>query len=144
MATAEMAEPLYTRDILRLAADSAELVRLDDPHGRAEARSPVCGSAMIAEVTIDGQGRVAAFGGEVHACAMGQASATLVMRHAAGMTPGDVAAARDGLIRYLGGETDKLPWAEMAVFAPVRSRPARHGAIMLPFDAMLAAIESAR
>ncbi len=139
-----MAEPLYTRDILRLAAESAMLARLTEADGTAERRSPVCGSRMVADVTIDGEGRLVSFGGAVHACAMGQASATLMMRHVAGSTASDVKAARDGLMAYLDGVSDHAPWPELSVFAPVRSKPARHAAILLPFDATIAAIEAAR
>lgn len=139
-----MAEPLYTRDILRLAADSAQLARLNPADGSGEARSPVCGSRMQADVRLDDDGRVVAFGGSVNACAMGQASAILFARHVAGRTASEVAAERDALRDYLGGMTERPTWPDLAVFAAARSRPARHAAILLPFDATLAAMAAAR
>lgn len=144
MAMPDMAEPLYTRDILRLAADSADLVRIAAADGTAEARSPVCGSRMTADVCLGDDGRITAFGGAVNACAMGQASATLFARHAQQLAPCDVAKARSELSAYLSGSADVPPWPDLTVFAPVRTRPARHPAILLPFDATLAAIGEAR
>lgn len=144
MAIPDVAEPLYTRDILRLAAGSAGLVRVEPADGSAEARSPVCGSRMIADVRLGEDGRITAFGGAVNACAMGQASATLFARHAHQLAQDDVATARAALKAYLSGEADLPPWPDHSVFAPARSRPARHAAILLPFDATLAAMAEAR
>lgn len=98
---------------------------------------------MIADVTLDASGRIVHLGGEVHACAMGQASAAIVMRHATGRTQADFGAVREALGAYLTGEAETVSWPELSVFAPARGRPARHAAILLPFDATLAAIEAA-
>jgi NifU-like protein involved in Fe-S cluster formation len=81
---------------------------------------------------------------EVHACAFGQASAALVERHGLGRTHHEVAEALVELSRWLADEQeDEAGWPGVAVLAPARPRKARHGAILLPFRALLAAIESA-
>lgn len=133
-----MAEPLYTRDLLRLAAATAELRRLPDPDATADARSPVCGSRVTVDLTRDND-RIAAFGAEVRACAMGQASTWLFAQRAAGLSVSEVESTRRAFADWLSG-TGTLPWPELAIFEPARRHTARHAAILLPFDATLAAL----
>ena len=73
-----MTATLYNRDILRLAASIPHQRRLDAPQASVERRSPVCGSRVVVDVVLDDDGRVAALGQEVKACALGQASAALM------------------------------------------------------------------
>src|SRR3546814_12956281 len=73
-----MAAPLYNTDILRLAASIPYHERLPAPMGSAEKRSPVCGSRVAVDVDVDEDGRVAAIGMLVRACALGQASSALM------------------------------------------------------------------
>lgn len=135
---------LYTRDILRLATSIPHLGRLDPAQGSAERFSPVCGSRVIVDIASDGAGRVAALGQDVSACALGQASAALMGAHAIGRTPEELAAARDALAAYLSGERgDPGDWPGLGVFAAARAFTARHGAILLPFQAAAAAAEAA-
>jgi len=75
---------LYTRDILRLAASIPHVGRLAAADGSAEKRAPLCGSSIIVDVILDDEGRIAALGQEVRACAFGQASAALMGAHAIG------------------------------------------------------------
>ena len=97
-----MTSPLYSRDILRLAASIPHLGRLDGGVS-VEKRSPVCGSRVTVDVVLDDGGRVAALGQEVHACALGQASAALMGAHAIGRNAAELAAARDALAAWLAG-----------------------------------------
>lgn len=140
-----MIAPLYTTEILRLAAslqDPRELERVD---GGAELRSPTCGSRISVSVQLDHDRRVEAITQRVHACAFGQASAALVERHAIGRAHDEVADALVIVSRWLAEEQDEAgDWPGIAVLGPARTRKARHGAILLPFRALLAAIESAR
>jgi len=86
---------------------------------------------------------VEALAQQLHACAFGQASAALLERAAAGRTRDDVAAALAELDAWLSGAETEPPWS-LSTLAPARSRKGRHGAILLPFRALLAAIEAAR
>lgn len=142
MAAGVTAQPLYTTEILRLAASLAEPRALGREDGRAEVRSPACGSRIATAVQLEG-GRVAAMSQQIHACAFGQASAALVERRAVGRSPEEIVAASDQLGAWLAGDADEAPW-DMAALAPARTRTGRHGAIMLPFRALLAAIAAAR
>jgi NifU-like protein involved in Fe-S cluster formation len=135
---------LYSRHILRLAASIPHLGRIDAPHGSAERTSKLCGSCVAVDVALDGEGRITALGLEVKACALGQASAALLGAHAIGRTRRELAAARDALAAYLREEAgDPGAWPGLAIFAAARAFPARHAAILLPFDAAAAAAEAA-
>ncbi len=140
----DAAEQLYNTRILRLAAATANVRRLDAPMGSAVKVSPVCGSRVTADVDLDADGRIAAHGQEVRACALGQAAATLVGEQAIGRSPDELAAARAELAEWLAGRSETEPsWPGMEVFAPARPHRARHPSILLAFDAAIAAAEMA-
>ncbi len=127
---------LYNRDILRLAASIPHLGPLDAPQGRSEKRSATCGSTVAVGVRLDGEGRIAALGQEVKACALGQASASLMGANALGRSPEELAEARNALAAYLRGERgDPGNWPGLDIFAEARRFSARHASILLAFDA---------
>jgi len=140
-----MNAPLYTTEILRLAASLQEPHSLEREDGRAELRSPACGSRVSLAVQLDKNRRVERLSMEVHACAFGQASAALVERHSRGLTHDEISEAMLKLSRWLADEQEETAgWPNLVLLAPARSRRARHGAILLPFRALLAAIEAAQ
>ena len=139
-----MNAPLYTTEILRLAASLGEPCELDREDGSAEVRSPTCGSRVSMAVQLDAEGRVEALSQQVHACAFGQASAAILEKGAIGSGRDQVETAVAQLSDWLGGSDRPPDWAGLTALAPARSRKSRHGAILLPFRALLAAIESAR
>lgn len=135
-------EPPYTRDILRLAAAIPHQVDFEAIPDEAELRSRTCGSRVRVAVQLDDAGRVVAIGQAVEACAYGQAAAALMGARAVGA---DFAAARadvEAVERWL---KDGAPegWPELSVLAPALERTSRHEAILLPFRALVAAIEQA-
>ena len=140
-----MNAPLYTTEILRLAATlpaPRELERLD---GSSEQRSPTCGSTVRLQVQLDEKGQVTAISQQVQACAFGQASASLLDRGAAHRSADEIARAVDDLTLWLAGDRDTPgAWPGLQALAPAWSRKSRHGAILLPFKALLAAMEEAR
>lgn len=140
-----MTSPLYSRDILRLAAAIPHLGRLVDAT-TVEKSAPLCGSRVAIDLVLDDAGKVAALGQEVKACALGQASAALLGAHIIGSDAAALAEARDALAGYLAGTRDDPgAWPGLAVFATARAFPARHGAILLPFQAAAdAASQAAR
>jgi NifU-like protein involved in Fe-S cluster formation len=132
-----MSAPLYNVDILRLAAATAEFPRLTDPQASSEQRSPICGSRIIVDVRLDDLARIAAVGAEVRACALGQASATLMATHAFGQSLADIIAARAGLAAFLDGSADDPgSWPGLAIFGPARPHTARHASIRIAFEAL--------
>jgi NifU-like protein involved in Fe-S cluster formation len=139
-----MNAPLYTTEILRLAASLSEAHELQRDDGHAELRSPTCGSRIVLAVQLDGEGRVEGLSQHVHACAFGQASAALLERGAIGRNREEVSVALAQLSDWLGGTEVSPDWPGLTALAPARSRKSRHGAIMLPFRALIAAMEAAR
>ena len=137
-----MNAPLYTTEILRLAASLKEPRALEREDGSAAVRSPTCGSRMQTVVQLDSENRVEALSQTVLACAFGQASATLLERGAIGRSRDEVEAAFMQIDAWLTGGDAEPQWPGIAALAPARSRKSRHGAILLPFRAMLAAIDA--
>ena len=136
-----MNAPLYTTEILRLAASLNGPLPLDREDGRAELRSPTCGSRVITAVKLDDDGKVAALSQTVHACAFGQASSALLEQGAVGRDQAQVDRALTQLEAWLGGSESVPDWPGITSLAPARSRKSRHGAILLPFRALLAAMK---
>ena len=139
-----MSAPLYNQQILRLAA-STPATRLSAPMASIEKRSPVCGSRVTVDVDVDRDGRVAAIGMLVRACALGQASATLMAADAVGKSPAELAAARDALTAWLAGAGAMPDWPGIDIFTPALPHSARHASIRLAFEAVTeaAAVASA-
>ena len=141
-----MSSPLYTHDILRLAASLAGQRRLTDPDASADHRSPTCGSRVIVDVRLDEEGRVAAIGLDARACALGQASAALMAAHAVGRDGAELEQAVEKLGAYLHTQEtvpDASFWPGIEIFAPARAYPARHPSILLAFQAVNDAVRQA-
>ena len=135
---------LYNRDILRLAASIPHHGRLDRPQASVEKRSPLCGSRVTVDVLLDDEGRVAQLGQVVKACALGQASASLMGAHAIGRRLGELAEARDSLAGFLAGTRDDPGgWPGLDIFREARPYKARHKSILLAFEAAAEAVERA-
>ena len=139
-----MSAALYNATILRLAASIPHDVRLRDAQATSEKRSPICGSRVTVDVVLDAEGRVAALGQEVRACALGQASASLMGAHAIGRSADELDAARAALTAYLSGERDDTgDWPGLDIFLPARAYSARHPSIRLAFEAVAEAARAA-
>jgi NifU-like protein involved in Fe-S cluster formation len=127
---------LYNRDILRLAASIPHQSRLEAPQATVEKRSPICGSRVTVDIGLDDAGRVSSLGQDVKACALGQASASLMGAAALGRTPEELEAARGALSAYLAGTRDDPgDWPGLSIFAEARPFTARHRSILLAFEA---------
>ena len=139
-----MNAPLYTLDILRLAASLPEPVSLERVDGSAAKRSPTCGSSVRSEVQLGSGGRIEALSQTVHACAFGQSSAALVAAGAFGRSSAEVDEALSQLTGWLAGERSNPPaWPGFDALKPALPRHSRHGAILLPLRALAAAMHSA-
>ena len=139
-----MNAPLYNTEILRLAATIPHHERLTDPMGSAEKRSPICGSRVTVDVNVDDDGRVRDVGLLVRACALGQASSSLMAASVIGKSPEELAAARDALAAWLAGEGAWPDWPGFDLFTPALPHHARHASIRLAFEAAAEAAEIAR
>ncbi len=132
-----MTTPLYTTDILRLAASTANVGRLSEAQGTAQKRSAICGSTVVVDICVDSQGCVSAVGMEIRACALGQASAALMSASCLGKSVEQLESARDELAGWLSGDRRTAgDWPGLNIFAPALPKTARHPAIMLAFEAV--------
>lgn len=139
-----MTTALYNRDVLRLAASIPHHRRLERPQASVEKRSPLCGSRVAVDVVLDEEGKVAGLGQEVKACALGQASASLMGAHAIGRSRHELAEARDALAGFLkGSRDDPGDWPGLEIFRRARPYKARHPSILLAFEAVADAAAAA-
>jgi len=133
---------LYSKRILALAADIPHADRLTDPEGSATKRSPLCGSTVTVDVRMEG-GRVAGYGQDVKACALGQASASILGQNAVGSTRAEIATGRDALHAMLkrGADAPGGTWSGLEVLTPAKDYKNRHASILLAWDAAIEAID---
>lgn len=139
-----MIDQIYNKRILELAADIPRIGRLERPDATATAHSKLCGSTITVDLTLL-DGRVADYAHELRACALGQASASVMARNIIGTTPQELKDARNAL-RCMLKENGPPPggkWADLAVLEPVREYKARHASTLLAFDAAVEAAETA-
>ncbi len=137
-----MASTLYNLDILRLAASLIPGDRLEKADGIAEVRAPLCGSRIQAEVAFDDDGKISGLAVRASACALGQASAAILKANAVGSDMATVGHVRTQIVDMLTGNAPPPQiWPDLALLAPARDYPSRHAAILLPYDAILAAAE---
>lgn len=142
---AAMLNDIYSRRILELAADIPHLGRLPEPDGSATARSRLCGSTVTVYVKLE-DNVVTAFAHEVKACALGQASSSIMGRNIIGATIEELLEVRDAASRLLkaGGEAPEGKWQDLKVLEPLRDYKARHASILLTFDAVADALDQAQ
>lgn len=135
---------LYSQRILALAAEIPLTERLENPQVSSKKRSPLCGSNVTVELSLE-DGRIAAFGQEVKACALGQAAASVLGTQVIGRSRDEIAAARDQLAAMLksGGPVPDTPFEGFEVLLPARDYKNRHASILLALDATLAACDEA-
>lgn len=139
-----MLDDIYNKRILKLAADIPRIGHLDAPDGSATAVSKLCGSKVSVEVKMDGD-VVTDFAHDVKACALGQASSSIMAAHVIGSTAEELHELRDQMTAMLkeGGEPPAGKWADAEVLTPVRDYKARHTSTLLTFNATCDAVDEA-
>lgn len=137
-----MINEIYNRRILEFAADIPRLQRLDHPDATSTAISRLCGSKVTVDLKMAGD-RVANFGHEVKACALGQASSSMMARQVVGSSAGELRELRARLYAMLkeNGPPPEGRWKDMEALLPVRDFKARHASTLLTFDAVVDALD---
>jgi NifU-like protein involved in Fe-S cluster formation len=137
-----MLNDIYNKRIIELAGNIPRLGRLPSPDATATAHSKLCGSTVKIDLKMD-DGVVTDFGHDVKACALGQASSSIMASHVIGSTASELRELRE-TVRKMLKENGKPPeggkWADIALLEPVRDYKARHASTMLTFDAVVDAI----
>jgi NifU-like protein involved in Fe-S cluster formation len=138
-----MLNDVYNRRILELAGNIPRLGRLPAPDASATAHSKLCGSTVTVDLAMEGD-TVTDFAHVVKACALGQASSSIMARNVVGATAGELRQLREGVRKMLkenGSPPAEGRWADIAVLEPVRDYKARHASTLLTFDAVVSAID---
>ena len=136
-----MLNDVYNRRILELAGTIPRIGRLERPDASATAHSKLCGSTVTVDLKMDGD-VVTDFAHEVKACALGQASSSIMARHVIGAKADELRNLRETVRKMLkeNGAPPDGKWADIAVLEPVRDYKARHASTMLTFDAVVDAV----
>ena len=137
-----MLNEVYNKRILELAGNIPRLGRLPAPDASATAHSRLCGSTVTIDLRMDGD-TVTDFAHVVKACALGQASSSIMARNVIGAKAPELRQLRETVRRMLkeNGSPPGGKWADIAVLEPVRDYKARHASTMLTFDAVVSAID---
>jgi NifU-like protein involved in Fe-S cluster formation len=136
-----MLEHIYNKKILEFAADIPRLKKLERPDATAVAHSKLCGSKVTVDLAMN-EGVVTDFGHDVKACALGQASSSIMARHVVGSSADELKSLRQQMYAMLkdNGPAPKGKWNDLEVLMPVRDFKARHASTLLTFDAVVDAI----
>ena len=137
-----MLNEVYNKRIIELAGNIPRIGRLSTPDATATAHSRLCGSTVTVDLRMEGE-TVTDFAHEVKACALGQASSSIMARHVLGSKAEELRNLRE-TVRKMLKENGEPPregkWADIAVLEPVRDYKARHASTLLTFDAVVDAI----
>ncbi|MBU6442594.1 MAG: iron-sulfur cluster assembly scaffold protein [Alphaproteobacteria bacterium] len=139
-----MSDPLYKREILRLAADADGAGELSGPHAYGAAHNPACGDKVEFDILTDASGHLTALAHRTKACVLAQASAAILGREAAGLTRADVENLHVEVTAMLSDPV-KLPAPPFEAYAAFEGATAfrnRHKCVLLPIEALLAAFEA--
>ncbi|MDA0239470.1 MAG: iron-sulfur cluster assembly scaffold protein [Proteobacteria bacterium] len=135
-----MIDDIYNKEVLRLAADISRTEPLEAPDVTVDAASPLCGSSITVDLSVT-DGKITNYAHRLKACALGQASASVMAVVAIGLDRAEIERVRDQVEAMLK-QGDAPPdgiWAPLKALAPAKDAAARHGAILLPFRAVLEA-----
>jgi nitrogen fixation protein NifU and related proteins len=137
-----MNDELYHQTILELAKKARHASRLEAPQASVTVDNPLCGDRVTLDLNL-ADGRVREVGHRVRGCLLCQAAAVAIGERAPGETP----AALRTVARDLGDALEgapaaaRLPWPELAAFAPVHAHKSRHECVLLPFEALTQALD---
>ena len=136
-----MMDDIYNSRILEFAGNIPRIGTLADADAEAGAHSKLCGSRVKIYLKLDGD-RVSDFAHEVKACALGQASSSVMARHVIGATAAEIRQAREDMLAMLKADGDGPTgrFEDMRFLKPVKDYKARHASTMLTFDAVVDAI----
>ncbi|MBJ6131597.1 iron-sulfur cluster assembly scaffold protein [Ochrobactrum sp. Q0168] len=133
-----MIDDIYNKRILEFAGNMERIGRLSEPDAVATMHSKLCGSTVTVYLKM-ADGVVTDFAHEVKACALGQASSSVMARNVIGATSHELKAVRDAMYAMLkeNGPAPEGRFEDLKYFEPVRDYKARHASTLLTFDAVV-------
>ena len=137
-----MINTIYNKDVLRLASNITGVAPIEQVDASATHRSSLCGSSIEISISVRDK-RITGYSQKIKACALGQASASVMAKAVIGKSKKEIQIARETVLEMLmeGTVRPSGDWAELSALAPARDAKSRHGAILLPFDALLKALD---
>lgn len=135
-----MRDPLYSREVLKLAASATGAGELPEPRLSGYALNPVCGDKVLITMQVDGRGRITEIAHDTKACVFAQASSSILGAHLLGTDEARINRLRHEVEAMLSGATaPSAPFADYVVLANVGAHANRHTCVLLPIDAVLGA-----
>lgn len=137
-----MVNELYNKAILTLAGNIDRAGRLTDPDASVFLDSPLCGSRITVDIKMQDD-KVSDYAAEVKACALGQAASAIMAKHVVGQTGAQLRQVAEDMRAMLKSHAapPSGEWQELEVLQPVADYKARHGSVMLPFEAVIKAVD---
>ncbi|MEP0234505.1 iron-sulfur cluster assembly scaffold protein [Roseibium sp.] len=137
-----MLDDIYNAKILEFAGNIPRLGRLDTPQATAKAHSRLCGSTVVVDLNV-ADGKVCDFAHDVKACALGQASASIMAQHVIGASTSELRELRETMRAMLkdNGPAPEGRFEDLKFLEPVREYKARHASTLLTFDAVVDALD---
>lgn len=137
-----MLDDIYNAKILDFAGNIPRLGRLEHPQASATANSRLCGSTVTVDLVVE-DGKVKDFAHDVKACALGQASSSIMARHVIGATVQELRDVQKTMRAMLkeNGPAPEGRFEELKFLEPVREYKARHASTLLTFDAVVDALD---
>lgn len=135
-------DDIYNSKILEFAGNITRSGTLPDADATSEKHSKLCGSRVRVYLKMR-DGIVTDFAHEVRACALGQASSSVMASHVVGATAAELRQARQDMLAMLtsGGEGPIGRFEDMRYLMPVKDYKARHASTMLTFEAVVDSID---
>jgi NifU-like protein involved in Fe-S cluster formation len=135
-------DDIYNTKILEFAGNISRAGTLPDADATSEKHSKLCGSKVRVYLKVR-DGTVTEFAHEVRACALGQASSSVMARQVVGATAAEIRQARQDMLAMLtaGGEGPSGRFEDMRYLKPVKDYKARHASTMLTFDAVVDSLD---
>ncbi|WP_336288418.1 MULTISPECIES: iron-sulfur cluster assembly scaffold protein [unclassified Bartonella] len=137
-----MIDNIYNDKILEYAARISKVGRLNDPNATSKKHARLCGSTIIVDLKVKNS-IVTDFAHDVHACVLGQASASLLAYHIIGQTTQNLKMLREVIYHMLtkDGPPPLAPFEAFSCLQPIKNYKARHTSTMLVFDAVIDCIK---
>jgi NifU-like protein involved in Fe-S cluster formation len=138
-----MSDPLYRKELLRLAADAHGAGRLAAPHASGTMFNPACGDKVTMDLELE-SGRITMIGHDTRACVLSQASASILGETLRGADRAAVERLRQEIAAMLASRAGAPtpPFERYAVFEGAVAYESRHRCVLLPLDAALAAFDA--